>query len=100
MTDAERGDDPTAEWLDGIRAEPAPWRTDRPAGQETPAGEVTYREQARRFVRARDLAREAAPYLPLATYAGFLAAENAAHTDDDAGDGGQDFGADGGDVGG
>lgn len=97
MTDDERGQDPTADWLDDIRAEPAPWRTDRPAGRERPAEEVTYAEQARRFGRARNIAREAAPYLPLATYAGFLAAD--ALTDDDA-DGGQDFGVDGTDVGG
>lgn len=80
----EAAEDPTAEFLDDVRVAEEPWRTDRPADQEpasTYAGEV--RKQSR-LRRAADIAGQAAPYLPLATYAGFVAADA---LNDDGGDG-------------
>lgn len=65
-------DDPTAEFLDGVRAEETPWRRDRPAGEPAPERA----ERPERWGRTRAAGRaaaQAAPYLQAAALAAWLA---------------------------
>jgi hypothetical protein len=65
-------DDPTADFLDGIRAEETPWRRDRPPGEQAPERA----ERPERWGRARAAGRaaaQAAPYLQAAALVAWLA---------------------------
>ncbi|MFF5992224.1 hypothetical protein [Prauserella flavalba] len=75
MTDDKPGEDPTAEFLDSVRAEQTPWRVDRPPEAERG---TTYAAEEQKLSRARQVAKavgDAAPFVPLATAAGWVAAE-------------------------
>ncbi|WP_410589769.1 hypothetical protein [Amycolatopsis sp. lyj-23] len=65
-------EDPTADFLDDVRAEETPWRRDRPAGaRETPPA-----ERPERWGRTRAAGRaaaQAAPYLQAAALVAWLA---------------------------
>ncbi|PXY20280.1 hypothetical protein DI005_21980 [Prauserella sp. PE36] len=83
MTEDKPGEDPTAEFLDSVRAEEPPWRVDRPPEAEQG---TTYAAEEQKLSRARQVAKavgDAAPFVPLATAAGWVAAEAL----DDVGDG-------------
>jgi hypothetical protein len=58
-------DDPTADFLDGVRAEETPWRRDRPAGEPAP-------ERAERPSKWHRVA-QAAPYVQAAALVAWLA---------------------------
>ena len=65
-------DDPTAEFLDGVRAEETPWRRDRPPGEQAPERA----ERPERWGRTRGVGRaaaQAAPYLQAAALVAWLA---------------------------
>ncbi|WP_103352635.1 hypothetical protein [Amycolatopsis sp. CA-128772] len=65
-------DDPTADFLDDVRAEETPWRTDRPAGERAPSPA----ERPERWGRTRAAGRaaaQAAPYLQAAALVAWLA---------------------------
>ena len=64
-------EDPTADFLDAVRTEDTPWRTDRPAGERTPERA----ERPERWGRTRAAGRaaaQAAPYLQAAALAAWL----------------------------
>ncbi|WP_410569583.1 hypothetical protein [Amycolatopsis sp. cmx-4-61] len=67
-----KDEDPTADFLDGVRAEETPWRRDRPAGERAPAPA----ERPERWGRTRAAGRaaaHAAPYLQAAALVAWLA---------------------------
>jgi hypothetical protein len=70
--DAVEDDDPTADFLDGVRAEATPWRRDRPSGEQAPERA----ERPERWGRTRGAGRaaaQAAPYLQAAALVAWLA---------------------------
>ncbi|KDN22786.1 hypothetical protein [Amycolatopsis rifamycinica] len=65
-------EDPTAEFLDSVRAEQPSWRRDRPAGEQAPERA----ERPERWGRTRAAGRaaaQAAPYLQAAALVAWLA---------------------------
>jgi hypothetical protein len=62
-------DDPTADFLDEVRAEETPWRRDRPAGE--PAPERAGRSE--KWGRVARTAAQAAPYVQAAALLAWLA---------------------------
>ncbi|GAB3159392.1 hypothetical protein [Amycolatopsis sp. NPDC004378] len=62
-------DDPTADFLDEVRAEETPWRRDRPPGEPAPERA----ERPERWGRTRAAAAQAAPYLQAAALVAWLA---------------------------
>jgi hypothetical protein len=58
-------EDPTADFLDGVREEETPWRRDRPAGEPAP-------ERAERPSKWNRVA-QAAPYVQAAALVAWLA---------------------------
>ncbi|AXB47682.1 hypothetical protein [Amycolatopsis albispora] len=94
MTEREKPaePDPTREFLDGVRAEETPWRTERPAEQERPEPAI---EKPSRW-------RRAAPYLQAGAAAGWIASAALSDNDDyedgydagfEAGAGGESYGS-------
>ncbi|GLY39648.1 hypothetical protein Amsp01_056720 [Amycolatopsis sp. NBRC 101858] len=65
-------DDPTADFLDEVRAEETPWRRERPPGEQAPERA----ERPERWGRTRAAGRaaaQAAPYLQAAALVAWLA---------------------------
>ena len=85
-----REPDPTAEWLEGVRAEETPWRQDRPAGHLPP--EPVVHEPA----RWRRTVGRVAPYLQAAAVAGWVASSVLDDDYDEGYDAGFDAGFDAG----
>ncbi len=85
MTDKD-GDDPTADFLAGVRAEETPWRTERPPGEEAPE-QAARPETWGRAKAAGRAAAAAAPYVQAAALATWIVSGT---LDDDSGYGAGD----------
>jgi len=75
MTERDKpDDDPTADFLAGVRPEETPWRTDRPV-PEVEAGPVAQGppEKWRKTKAVGRVAGQAAPYVQAAALIGWLA---------------------------
>lgn len=73
--DKKPDEDPTADFLSGVRPEETPWRTDRPPEPEVEAGPVVAGppEKWRKTKAVGRVAGQAAPYVQAAALIGWLA---------------------------